>query len=184
MQEVVVMDKKFKEYEWANCNINDRIQLLYDKYYNLCVYKVDSLKSLDEATKEECILEAMWHIAKTHEYESINDLRNLLCQIVYNKCCTKLRHGNAKKRGGAVAIYSLEEQFDEDVELDTNLLDVELALFIEQLRPILTKTEYNYVQLILHDTHIPANTEAGLILGVTEGAIRKVKKSLKNKIRS
>ena len=39
------------------------------------------------------------------------------------------------------------------------------------------------MQLILHDTHIPANTEAARIIRVTEGAIRKVKKSLQNKMK-
>lgn len=178
------MDKKFKAYEWNTWDINTKISYLHKRYYKLCMWKVCSLK-LDEHTKLECIWDAMWTVAKKteEEFHHIESVAGLVSTISYYNCRNALSKINTIKRGSLYTHVSMDNA-RELTECDTNLLNVELALFIEQLRPQLTKTEYRYIQLILQDTHIPTNTEAGLILGVTEGAIRKVKKSLKNKIRS
>ena len=170
------------EYKWCECSINDRIQLLYQQYYKLCVYRVSSIKGLDEHTKKECILDAMWDVAKIQEYESINDIKNLLCKIVYNKCCDKLRHTTAKKHGGEVQTYSLEQQFNEETELDTNILDTEEKIYVEQLKPHLTNIEYKLVKLILEEPHILSNYEYARLLNVSETAIRKAKTSLQSKL--
>ena len=145
------------EYKWCECSINDRIQLLYQQYYKLCAYRVSSLKGLDEHTKKECILDAMWDVAKIQEYESINDIKNLLCKIAYNKCCDKLRHTTTKKHGGEVQIYSLEQQFNEEAELDTNILATEEKIYVAQLKPRLTNIEYKLVKLIIEEPHILSN---------------------------
>lgn len=170
------------EYEWCQCSINDRIQLLYQQYYKLCVYRVSSIKGLDEHTKKECILDAMWDVAKIQEYESINDIKNLLCKIAYNKCCNKLHYTTTKKRGGEVNTYSLEQQYNEEVELDTNILDTEEKIYVEQLKPHLTNIEYKLVKLILEEPHILSNYEYARLLNVSETSIRRAKTSLQSKL--
>ena len=179
------MDKKFKAYEWNTWDINTKISYLHKHYYKLCMWKVNRFRGLDTHTKKECIWDAMWTVAKKteEEFESIESVAGLVSTIAYYNCRNALSKITTIKRGSLYTHVSMDNA-RELTECDTNLLNVELALFIEQLRPQLTKTEYRYIQLILQDTHIPTNTEAGLILGVTEGAIRKIKKSLKNKIRS
>ena len=127
-------------------------------------------------------MDAMWDVAKIQEYESINDIKNLLCKIAYNKCCNKLHYATTKKRGGEVNTYSLEQQFNEETELDTNILATEEKIYVEQLKPRLTNIEYKLVKLIIEEPHILSNYEYAKLLNVSEGAIRKAKTSLQSKL--
>lgn len=127
-------------------------------------------------------MDAMWDVAKIQEYESINDIKNLLCKIAYNKCCNKLHYTTTKKRGGEVNTYSLEQQYNEEAELDTNILDTEEKIYVAQLKPHLTNIEYKLVKLIIEEPHILSNYEYARLLNVSEGAIRKAKTSLQSKL--
>ena len=179
------MDKKFKKYEWNTCDINTKISYLHKHYYKLCAWKVNRFRGLDTHTKKECIWDAMWTVAKKteKEFENIESVAGLVSTIAYYNCTNVLNKINTVKRGSLYTHVSMDNA-RELTECDTNILDVETRLYVDQLKLQLTKTEYRYIQLILQDTHIPTNTEAGLLLGVTEGAIRKIKKSLEKKIRS
>ena len=172
------------EYEWCECSINDKIEYLYKHYIKLCKYKVNTIQGLDEHTKLECILDAMWEVAKkpNTQFENINSIKNLLCTIAYNKCCNKLHYTTTKKRGGEVNTYSLEQQYNEETELDTNILDTEEKIYVEQLKPHLTNIEYELVKLIIEEPHILSNYEYARLLNVSETAIRKAKTSLQSKL--
>ena len=103
--------------------------------------------------------------------------------IAYYNCTNALDKINSIKRGRDYTIVSMDNA-RELTECDTNILNVELALFIEQLRPQLTKTEYSFITAVLAEPHILTNREYANILNVNENTIRRIKNSIKNKIRN
>ena len=179
------MDKKFKGYEWNTWDINEKISYLHKHYYKLCMWKVNRFRGLDTHTKKECIWDAMWTVAKKteEEFESIESVAGLVSTIAYYNCTNALDKINSIKRGSLYTHVSMDNA-RELTECDTNLLNVELALFIEQLRPQLTKTEYSFITAVLAEPHILTNREYANILNVNENTIRRIKNSIKNKIRN
>lgn len=163
---------------------NEKIKTILGKYKKLGLKVASKYTVLDPATRESVVYESALEVCNilSDEYRQLDDIKNLYCTIIRNKCNMIADYENAKKRGGEVIICSLEEQYSEQQYSDTNILDMETILYIQQLKGHLTSREYEFVKILLKEPHILTNTEYASIMQVSEATIRKIKKSLQTKI--
>ena len=163
---------------------NEKIKTILREYKKLGLKVASKYTVLDPATRESVVYESALDVCKiiSGEYRQLADIKNLYCRIIRNKCNTIADYENTKKRGGEVTFYSLEDQYAEQEYTDTNILDMETILYIQQLKDHLTTREYEFVKILLKEPHILSNTEYASIMQVSEATIRKNKKSLQTKI--
>lgn len=163
---------------------NNKIKKILREYKKLGLNVASKYTVLDPATRESIVYESALDVCNiiSKDFKKFADIKNLYCTIIRNKCNMEADYKNAKKRGGDAITYSLEEQYAEEEYTDTNILDVETTLYLQQLKPQLTTREYEFVKLILKEPHILTNTEYASIMEVSEATIRKIKKSLQTKI--
>lgn len=163
---------------------NEKIKTILREYKKLGLKVASKYTVLDPATRESVVYESALDVCNiiSKDYRKLPDIKNLYCTIIRNKCNTIADYENAKKRGGEVIFYSLEDQYTEQEYTDTNILDIETAIYIQQLKGYLTTREYDFVKILLKEPHILTNTEYASIMEVSEAAIRKIKKSLQTKI--
>lgn len=172
------------QYEWCNMNDNEKIKIILREYKKLGLKVASKYTVLDPATRESVVYESALDVCNiiSKDYRKLPDIKNLYCTIIRNKCNTIADYENTKKRGGEVTFYSLEDQYAEQEYIDTNILDMETILYIQQLKGHLTPREYEFVKILLKEPHILTNTEYASIMEVSEATIRKIKKSLQTKI--
>lgn len=155
-----------------------KIKTILGKYKNLGLKVASKYTVLDPATRESVVYESALDVCNiiSEDYRQLDDIKNLYCTIIRNKCNTIADYENAKKRGGEVIICSLEEQYSEQQYSDTNILDTETILYIQQLKDHLTAREYEFIKLLIKEPHLLTNTEYASIMQVSETTIRKIKK--------
>lgn len=173
-----------KQYEWCTMEENEKIKTILREYKKLGLKVASKYTVLDPATRESVVYEAALEVCNiiSNDYRQLDNIKNLYCTIIRNKCNTIADYENTKKRGGEVTFYSLEEQYAEQPYTDTNILDMETAIYIQQLKDHLTTREYEFIKLLIKEPHLLTNTEYASIMQVSEATIRKIKKSLQTKI--
>lgn len=172
------------QYEWCNMEDNEKIKIILREYKKLGLKVANKYTVLDPATRESVVYESALEVCNiiSNDYRQLSDIKNLYCTIIRNKCNTIADYENTKKRGGEVITCSLEEQYAEQQYTDTNILDIETAIYIQQLKDHLTTREYEFIKLLIKEPHLLTNTEYASIMQVSEATIRKIKKSLQTKI--
>lgn len=137
---------------------NEKIKIILREYKKLGLKVADRYTVLDPATKESVVYEAALDVCNiiSKDYRQLDDIKNLYCTIIRNKCNMIADYENTKKRGGEVVTYSLEDQYAEQPYTDTNILDTETAIFIQQLKGYLTTREYEFVKLLLKEPRLLA----------------------------
>lgn len=172
------------EYKWCTMEDNEKIKTILREYKKLGLKVASKYTVLDPATRESVVYEAALDVCGIirEDYRQLDNIKNLYCTIIHNKCNTIADYENTKKRGGEVTFYSLEEQYEEQPYTDTNILDIETAIYIQQLKDYLTPREYEFIKLLIKEPHLLTNTEYASIMQVSEATIRKIKKSLQTKI--
>lgn len=172
------------QYEWCSMEDNEKIKTILREYKKLGLKVASKYTVLDPATRESVVYEAALDVCGiiSNDYRQLDNIKNLYCTIIRNKCNTIADYENTKKRGGEVTFYSLEEQYAEQQYIDTNILDTETAIYIQQLKDYLTTREYEFIKLLIKEPHLLTNTEYASIMQVSEATIRKIKKSLQTKI--
>lgn len=172
------------QYEWCSMGDNEKIKTILREYKKLGLKVASKYTVLDPATRESVVYESALDVCDVlrDDYRQLDDIKNLYCTIIRNKCNNIADYENAKKRGGEVIICSLEEQYSEQQYSDTNILDTETILYIQQLKDHLTAREYEFINLLIKEPHLLTNTEYASIMEVSEATIRKMKKNLQTKI--
>lgn len=172
------------QYKWCTMEVNEKIKTILREYKRLGLKVASRYTVLDPATRESVVYESALDVCTivSGEYRQLDDIKNLYCRIIRNKCNTIADYENTKKRGGEVTFYSLETQYAEQPYTDTDILDTETAIYIQQIKDHLTTREYQFIELLIKEPHILTNTEYASIMQVSEATIRKIKKSLQTKI--
>lgn len=162
---------------------DDQIETIYEVYRNDCWTVANSFYQLDKHEKESIIWDSMYIVNKKYNI-IVDNFDSLLPTIIQTKCIDLVRSKERLKRGGKDIPKSLdnEDEYEEPGEIDYGYEEMELKIYIQQMSIHFTKKEYKYLQLIISTPFRLSNVEAANILGMSEGGIRKLKKSLQSKL--
>lgn len=162
-------------------DLNIEVESIYNQYqrlfFNVC-YKY--AKQLDYDEKKELIYYSIFKVLNKYGTDlNTEHMKNLIIKVLKNECIQLMR----KKSNQSKSNISIDEEIQIPT-LDANYSTVIMIEWVEEIKDLLTKKEYQYLMLIMKEPNIEKISVIDICkeLNISRKTFYLMKKRLKSKL--
>lgn len=169
--------------------INETIACVYEKNYGAFREVARQFSTVDEATKDSCIVEQIWKALQNYDLENGKaKLVTVICTYIRYNLLTIVQAENTMKRRANSGTHKIfiseletqEDRVDEAGELDVSYNEFEMLDLIDSLD--LSDNQREYCRCIIEESCELSMSKIAEHIGVSRAGALNIKRALQEKL--
>ena len=166
----------------------EKIELFYSKMKAELNYMISRYgDTIDEHDIEGLLYDSINEVIQLIDTNDIENHKALARTYFYNKCMNLIKYRTTKKRGGGEKPIYIDDNRDDKPQIQIECREkaydtVDILDWLEQIKPTLSTTEYEYIKLIIEENHSDEMTKVEICqeLNISRPTLDKLIKNLKS----